>query len=47
MAHRPFIPKMARRVIEAALDQRHPSKELKAAVQALLTATEDPDRQRI
>ncbi len=39
-----FIPKKARRVIEAAKDQRHPSKELKAAVQALLTATGDPDR---
>ena len=44
MVYVAHIPKLARAVIEAALDQRHPSKELKAAVQALLTATEDPDR---
>ena len=40
MPYGAYIPKMAREVIGAAKDQRHPSKELKAVVQAVLTATE-------
>ena len=46
MAYKPFIPKVARRLVEASKDQRSPSNELKAALYELMIATQDPELPR-
>jgi hypothetical protein len=41
---KPFVPQVARRVVEAAKEQPNPTRELKTALEDFMSVTRDPER---